>query len=128
MWAGSGHVAGSKHYINQAADIRTRDVDPAKIPSIVTDLRAQLGSGYTVINEGDHIHVQYNGIGTPLGAAPADIPLYQETDTGGFDLSPIFDAVGLPYSDQGVSEAGLSGGVLVGLIVGGIALLLIFRD
>lgn len=117
------HVTNSKHYIGQAADLRTRDVDPAAIPGIVSDLRSTLGPGYTVINEGDHIHVQYNGIGT----APVETyeALPQPADAGGFDLSAIFG----DSQDSGVMEAGvIDVGTLVALGIGALALWWIFSD
>lgn len=117
------HVANSKHYIGQAADLRTRDVDPATVPTLVAGLRAQLGSGYTVLNEGDHIHVQYNGVGTPQ-YLPTDLP----QESPGFDLAPYFDGTVASQEDLGYSESGISGGVLAGLIAAGIAVYFILRD
>lgn len=56
----STHMVGSKHYIGRAVDLRTKHVaDPAPI---ATALRSALGPQFTVIDEGDHIHVQFNGL------------------------------------------------------------------
>lgn len=63
------HLVGSKHYIGQAADLRTRDLDPSTIPQLVATLKSNLGSQYFVQREADHIHVQYNGVGTVLEPA-----------------------------------------------------------
>ena len=52
------HMEGSKHYIGQAIDLRTRDLTN---PSLARDKLSQsLGSDYDVVLESDHIHVEYD--------------------------------------------------------------------
>lgn len=116
------HLPNSKHYIGQAGDLRTRDVDPAAVPAIAAELRGRLGSDYTVIIEGGaqpHIHVQYNGVGTfdDGGAAEtvADLP----AASPGVDLNAIFDDLGLP-GGSGTVDAGIGSGAMIGLAVAGL--------
>jgi hypothetical protein len=60
------HMKGSKHYINEAIDIRTKDMKPNK--SIFTVIRIkkyikELGRNdwdYDIIDEGTHIHIEYD--------------------------------------------------------------------
>lgn len=56
------HVTNSKHYTGNAVDLRRWDLDRAgRTSAAVAATRAQLGGGYTVMLESDHIHIQYNG-------------------------------------------------------------------
>lgn len=52
------HVPNSRHYVGQAADLRTNIFDDATKRAIASELQAALGSGYRVIVESDHIHFQ----------------------------------------------------------------------
>lgn len=56
----SGHMKGSLHYKGRAVDLRVRNI-PAehrfKIPKI---LKSRLSPGYDVIDEGDHIHIEWD--------------------------------------------------------------------
>ena len=54
------HSAKSLHYKGDAIDIRTRDLSPEQITSAKEMLQKKLGSDYDVINEGTHIHVEYD--------------------------------------------------------------------
>lgn len=58
------HSNRSKHYpqnnesgLGEAADLRVWNVDAEKM---ATDLRGSLGPNYDVVNEGSHIHVEYD--------------------------------------------------------------------
>jgi len=54
------HKDNSLHYRGYAADLRTRDARPQDIPTIVRDLRRTLGATFDVVEEGDHIHIEYD--------------------------------------------------------------------
>ena len=54
------HSAGSLHYYGYALDLRTRYFPLAEAREIANTLQRELGSGYTVLFETNHIHVQYN--------------------------------------------------------------------
>ena len=54
------HSAGSLHYYGYAVDLRTRYFPTAEAKEIAVILQNELGTGYTVLFEGNHIHVQYN--------------------------------------------------------------------
>jgi len=54
------HGRGSLHYKGLAFDLRTRNVDPDIIPSLVAALKDALGSEFDVVFEGDHIHVEWD--------------------------------------------------------------------
>jgi hypothetical protein len=54
----STHISDSYHYSGDAVDLRTNNL-PAGVPSqVARSLQSALGSGYKVILEPDHIHVQ----------------------------------------------------------------------
>ena len=58
----STHKQGSKHYSNEAIDIRSRDmVNPIDVKN---EIKKTLGADFDVIYEGNHIHVEYD----PKGA------------------------------------------------------------
>lgn len=64
---------------------------------------------------------------------PTDVPLNQVGEASGgqdlgFSLDSVLASVLPSGDDSGYEVAGISGGLLVGLIVGGIALFLIARD
>ena len=54
------HQPGSLHYVGKAIDLRTRDLPSLKVVQLVYALRAWLGEDFDVIDEGDHIHVEYD--------------------------------------------------------------------
>lgn len=54
------HSAGSLHYYGYAVDLRTRYFGADDSRKIAIELQKRLNKDYTVIFEGDHIHVQYN--------------------------------------------------------------------
>lgn len=61
-WANEGHVANSKHYEGLAEDYRINNVPTHLWLTIVSTIKARLGSDYDVILERDpdHIHVEYD--------------------------------------------------------------------
>lgn len=56
----STHMAGSKHYTDDAWDLRTWTLEPDQIYQCATLLRYELGHDYDVVVEKDHIHVEYD--------------------------------------------------------------------
>lgn len=58
------HRAGSKHYVNRAADVRSKSfADETAKAAFVDVLRDELGPGYTVLYEyvgtvNEHFHIQ----------------------------------------------------------------------
>lgn len=54
------HMNNSLHYSGYAADLRTRDMKVQDVPIVVTALRKVLGPDYDVIQESDHIHLEYD--------------------------------------------------------------------
>lgn len=54
----SDHVEGSKHYTNEAVDLRSRTFEPGSVEPFRIYLEATLGSSFRVIFERDHFHVQ----------------------------------------------------------------------
>jgi RHS repeat-associated protein len=54
------HGANSLHSSGNAIDLRTRDLSPSQISQVVDMLRNALDSDYDVINEGNHIHIEYD--------------------------------------------------------------------
>ena len=58
----SNHKNGSKHYSNEAIDIRSRDmVNPIDVKN---EIKKTLGADFDVIYEGNHIHIEYDRKGT----------------------------------------------------------------
>jgi hypothetical protein len=53
------HMVDSKHYIGEALDIRTRGVESYR-KDVIKNLKIRLGMDYDVIDESDHIHVEYD--------------------------------------------------------------------
>ena len=53
------HKKDSKHYKNEAVDIRTRDIEENKKELTRLWIKRWLGSNYDVILENDHIHIEY---------------------------------------------------------------------
>lgn len=58
----SGHMRGSKHYTNEAFDIRTRNVNGGHAECVAwrDSMKEGLGADYDVILEKDHIHVEFD--------------------------------------------------------------------
>lgn len=54
------HNSNSRHYDDSALDLRTRDVPGSFHPRLAQSLAETLGTGYVVILESDHIHVQFD--------------------------------------------------------------------
>ena len=54
------HGTGSLHYSGDAVDLRTNNLTQDQVDSIVSDLSTALGNDYDVIDEGDHIHLEYD--------------------------------------------------------------------
>jgi len=60
----SQHMPGSKHFSNEAFDIRTRNIvgdNKAELTQQWTNrIQAFLGEDYDVVSEGDHIHIEFD--------------------------------------------------------------------
>jgi len=54
------HSPGSLHYYGLAIDFAVRAFDDDVKRNITFKLREELGRAYDVINEGDHIHVEWD--------------------------------------------------------------------
>ncbi|MEE9273305.1 MAG: hypothetical protein V3U57_08575 [Robiginitomaculum sp.] len=54
------HSTGSLHYDGNAVDLRTNNLTQAQTMAVASALSTLLGSGYDVVVEIDHIHVEYN--------------------------------------------------------------------
>ena len=54
------HSAGSYHYFGYALDFRTNYFTPNEKKQAARDLRLMLSAKYFVLEESNHIHVQYN--------------------------------------------------------------------
>lgn len=54
------HKVGSLHYKGYAADLRSRDVPPFQLPHLIYDIQHTLGHDWDVIQEADHIHIEYD--------------------------------------------------------------------
>lgn len=104
------HVTNSKHYTGQAADLRINGVDPAAVPQIAQTLQSQLGPQYYVLLEGDHIHVQYNGVGT----APDSLTDTTSPDASTLDPASILSELGL--STDSTLQAGSVDWATIGLL------------
>ena len=50
------HSPGSYHYVDLAIDIR----NPKEVKKVVLALKSRLGSDYDVVDEHDHIHIEYD--------------------------------------------------------------------
>jgi RHS repeat-associated protein len=76
------HKENSLHYLGDAVDLRTRDLSKAQVKEIVTRLRKDLGDAFDVLNEGDHIHVEYDppADDNEAPAEPSDSPMPELTD------------------------------------------------
>ena len=54
------HGKDSLHYKGRAIDLRTKDVSTLRVIIFIRALRELLGQEYDIVNEGDHIHVEYD--------------------------------------------------------------------
>ena len=54
------HGPNSLHYQGLALDIRTRHVIPAMLLLIVRDAKNELGDQFDVVQEDDHLHVEFD--------------------------------------------------------------------
>lgn len=54
------HSPGSSHYQGKAWDLRIRDF-PGAVGTWVDRMKRALGNRYFVLQEPDHIHIQWNG-------------------------------------------------------------------
>ena len=56
----SKHKDTSLHYQGYAVDIRSRDMRVVDLPQVCKELRVALGNGYQVVQESDHIHIEWD--------------------------------------------------------------------
>lgn len=54
----SVHMKKSKHYTNEAIDIRCRDM--VRVSNTVEHIKSFLGADFDVVYEVDHIHIEYD--------------------------------------------------------------------
>lgn len=54
------HRDGSHHYTGNAVDLRTRDLVGSVRVALARELARSLGRDFDVVDEGDHIHVEYD--------------------------------------------------------------------
>jgi len=54
------HMAGSKHYIGQALDYRTRNVRASDRVNLVNGIKRALGENFDAVLEATHLHVEYD--------------------------------------------------------------------
>lgn len=54
------HWAGSLHYYGYAIDCRTRDIPANVLDIIIYKIREGLGVAYRVVQESNHLHIEYN--------------------------------------------------------------------
>lgn len=54
------HMQNSKHYTGHAFDFRTKYINLDTLKSIVAELKARLGPDFDVIDEGTHLHVEWD--------------------------------------------------------------------
>ena len=53
------HMTGSLHYAGAAIDLRTRDVVPADVQKLITQIKTCLGDDFDVLLEVDHLHIEF---------------------------------------------------------------------
>ena len=53
------HMSGSMHYLGRAADLRIWGIED-RLSSVVPALRYALGENYDVVQESDHIHLEFD--------------------------------------------------------------------
>ena len=54
------HGPNSLHYDGKALDLRTNNLPPQAVQSIVDRLKEALGAQFDVVLEGTHLHVEYD--------------------------------------------------------------------
>jgi hypothetical protein len=54
------HSINSLHYTGYALDLRTKSVIPAMLSLIVRDIKRDLGEQFDVVEEEDHLHVEFD--------------------------------------------------------------------
>lgn len=54
------HMMGSRHYTGEAIDIRSSNIDAVMKTRLVQSLRAVLGDHFDVVDEVDHIHIEFD--------------------------------------------------------------------
>lgn len=54
------HGPNSLHYSGQALDLRTNNLPPQAVQSIVDRLKEALGAQFDVVLESDHIHIEFD--------------------------------------------------------------------
>ena len=54
------HMDGSKHYSDEAWDLRIRNLEAGTIEEIARMLRVDLGKDWDIVVEKDHLHVEYD--------------------------------------------------------------------
>jgi len=53
------HSRASLHYVGQAADIRTRNINREKLEGLVLKCRINLGPDFDLIIESNHLHLEF---------------------------------------------------------------------
>ena len=56
---GATHMAGSLHYVGQAADLRSSNVPTAIHDPVINEIRTALGAEFDFVVEADHFHVEF---------------------------------------------------------------------
>jgi hypothetical protein len=54
------HSAKSLHYQGRAIDVRSNDLTADQRARLCNELRRALGAGFDVVNEPDHIHIEWD--------------------------------------------------------------------
>lgn len=54
------HQVNSKHYTNEAIDLRTFHLQGDELHTVVQAMQDTLGKDFDVVIEGDHLHVEYD--------------------------------------------------------------------
>lgn len=54
------HQKGSKHYTDEALDLRRFHLEADELAPIVEALQRTLGKDFDVVIEGDHVHIEYD--------------------------------------------------------------------
>jgi hypothetical protein len=57
--ANGHHRRGSLHYSGAAVDLRTRHLTGEQVQAVLGLLRSRLGADFDVVDEGDHIHLEW---------------------------------------------------------------------
>lgn len=54
------HQVHSKHYTDEAVDLRRFHLQPDEVSPMVQTLKQLLGQDFDVVLEGDHFHIEYD--------------------------------------------------------------------